>query len=458
MLVVRNIIAKALGAFWILDGLLQFQPKMFGADFVNSVLSPNLSGQPFFIHATIAFGIYLWNINTSLANILAALIQIAIGVLLFFPASCKKFKTGLYLSIIWGLIVWIFGEGLGDLFAGSASFYTGAPGSVLIYVLISAFLLWEEKIKLEWFPKIAGWTLILESALQLQAAFWTSDGVQGNIMASSMESLRFLSSFPMYISNLLSINPVLGNSLLALIPLIVGLAIIIKPNRITGTIGLFFLFFVWWLGQDFGMLSTLITGTSTDPNTAPILALFMLPIFFDYKLDFENKNKFNANMGGMQNIKKDSIIKFLVLVIIILLAIIITPYLTAPKPASMGPGAMAPMGMMVKTYNLKPTDPVPTVDFQITEDPVAMGGWDIHITTTNFTWTPQNVNQAVVLDQGHAHLYIDGNLFVVYGPWYHTIDLTKGPHTIVVALAANDHTIFALNGNYIEKEKTIVQN
>ena len=26
----RNIVAKALGAFWLLDGLLQFQPLMFG--------------------------------------------------------------------------------------------------------------------------------------------------------------------------------------------------------------------------------------------------------------------------------------------------------------------------------------------------------------------------------------------------------------------------------------------
>ena len=28
--------------------------------------------------------------------------------------------------------------------------------------------------------------------------------------------------------------------------------------------------------------------------------------------------------------------------------------------------------------------------------------------TTNFTLTPQNINQTPVVDQGHIHLYIDG--------------------------------------------------
>ena len=35
---------------------------------------------------------------------------------------------------------------------------------------------------------------------------------------------------------------------------------------------------------------------------------------------------------------------------------------------------------------------------------------------------------------------------------------TPGQHIITVALAANDHSIFTLNGNYIQAEKTITQN
>jgi len=276
---VKNIIAKVLGVFWVFDGLLQFQPHMFGADFVDSVLVPSLSGQPSFLHWIVASGIFLWNFNPALANTIAALLQIAIGVLFFFPPSSKKFRIGLWTSIVWGLIVWLCGEGAGMLFTGTASIYTGAPGSVLIYVLTSLLLLMGEKVQLTVFPKIAAWALIAGAVLQIQPSFWSSDGVQGSIMAASMEGVHVLATLPIYISNNLSINPTVGNWILVLLPFLIGLTLLIKPDRITGTITLVFLFLVWWLGQDFGMLTTIITGTSTDPNTAPLLGLLVIPLF-----------------------------------------------------------------------------------------------------------------------------------------------------------------------------------
>ncbi len=160
--------------------------------------------------------------------------------------------------------------------------------------------------------------------------------------------------------------------------------------------------------------------------------------------------------------KKDLIIKILLLVIVILVSIITAWYFSAQPspPRSMGGnvsgmGAM-PMGMTLKTYDLKPSDPVPTIDFDIAKDPLG-GGWNLHIITTHFIFTPENENKAPVADQGHAHLYIDGMLSVVYGPWYHFDDLSPGQHTITVSLNANDHSVFALNGVYIKKEKVITQ-
>ena len=35
-----------LGIIWLIDGLLQLQPKMFGTDFANSVILPTAQGQP----------------------------------------------------------------------------------------------------------------------------------------------------------------------------------------------------------------------------------------------------------------------------------------------------------------------------------------------------------------------------------------------------------------------------
>ena len=40
------------------------------------------------------------------------------------------------MSFLWAFGVWFFGEGLGQIFTGSASALTGAPGSVFLYGLI----------------------------------------------------------------------------------------------------------------------------------------------------------------------------------------------------------------------------------------------------------------------------------------------------------------------------------
>ena len=275
----RNIIAKALGAFWILDGLLQFQPLMFGPEFTTDVLEPLFAHQPVFLHVLIQWGIDLWNTNTIITNGNAAMLQIAIGILLFFPLKSDEFKWGAWVSIVWGFIVWICGEGAGDLFTGNATFYTGAPGAVLIYMLLAWLLLNPEKFKLSLYPKIAGWLFLFGALLQLQPGFWSSDGVGEAFMTSMMDPVQTVAVIPNAISVAAGLTPVVANLLLTAFLLIIGLAILLWPNKITGSIALVFLFFVWWFGQDFGELSTLIVGVSTDPNSAPLIALLLLPLF-----------------------------------------------------------------------------------------------------------------------------------------------------------------------------------
>jgi len=153
--------------------------------------------------------------------------------------------------------------------------------------------------------------------------------------------------------------------------------------------------------------------------------------------------------------KKDIVTESLLLLVLILGSVIFVTFF--PSGQTMGPGAMTPAGMMLKTYEVPAGYRTPTVDFTITKDPTSMGGWDVHITTTNFTFTPQNVNSAPVPDQGHVHLYVDNTLYVVYGPWYHLDDLSAGTHVITVALAQNDHSIYTKNGQDIQIQKTITQ-
>jgi hypothetical protein len=100
-----------------------------------------------------------------------------------------------------------------------------------------------------------------------------------------MEPLHALQVIPLHIVNMLSIHPFIGNAILMFLPLAIGLLLFFKPNRFVAIISLVFLFLVWWWGEDFGMLTTLITGTSTDPNSAPLMALFLIPIFFQTRRD-----------------------------------------------------------------------------------------------------------------------------------------------------------------------------
>lgn len=269
-------IARLLGAIWIFDGILQFQPGMFGQTFVTNVLAPVAQGQPAFMAAIVNWGIALWNTNTMVTDTLAGLLQVAIGVLILFPLRSKVSKAGLWISVVWSVIVWLCGEGAGLLLTGNASFYTGAPGAVVIYAIIAILLLWQIDARL--YPKVAGWLMVLGAALQLQPSLWSSDGAMANFMPAMNDPVGPFASLPNYLSNLTGLAPVEANIILAALLLVVGILLILKPNKTTGIIALVFLFIVWWLGQDFGQLSVVWTGTPTDPNTAPLVALLLIPL------------------------------------------------------------------------------------------------------------------------------------------------------------------------------------
>ena len=112
-----------------------------------------------------------------------------------------------------------------------------------------------------------------------------------------------------------------------------------------------------------------------------------------------------------------------------------------------------PAGMVMKTFEVLSNEPTPTIGFDITPD--SMGGWDVHVATTNFTFTPEHLDGLPVAGEGHVHLYIDNNLIIMFGPWYHIDSLTPGIHTIRVGLFNNDHSAYSLNGVHIESQKQI---
>lgn len=115
-------------------------------------------------------------------------------------------------------------------------------------------------------------------------------------------------------------------------------------------------------------------------------------------------------------------------------------------------GTMDPTGShMHAPIELGESETNPTLQITATEDPDT--GWNLQLTTTNFTFTPELVGTDPVMNEGHAHLYIDGEkLTRLYTDWYYLGELKEGSYTIRVDLNANDHAPFAVNGELIQDE------
>ena len=129
----QRVLQIILGVFWLLDAGLQFQPYMFGSGFTTTYLLNNAHNQPDIVRWIITNVGNFVGPHVAVWNTFFALIQVAIGLGLLFR---RTVRPALVVSFFWAFGVWFFGEGLGQLFTGSASALTGAPGSVFLYGLI----------------------------------------------------------------------------------------------------------------------------------------------------------------------------------------------------------------------------------------------------------------------------------------------------------------------------------
>lgn len=101
-----------------------------------------------------------------------------------------------------------------------------------------------------------------------------------------------------------------------------------------------------------------------------------------------------------------------------------------------------------------PAENAPEVSIMVMPDPMA--GFNLHVMTKNFTFSPQNASGQNVAGEGHAHVYVNGEkLGRLYGPWYHLDALPKGEVEVKVTLNTNDHSPLALNGMLIEASQTV---
>src|SRR5579862_9939760 len=106
----------------------------------SQVIEPTAGASPPWVQHVVHWGQASWTSHPVPAGSATVWIQVGLGVwLLAAPRGMLSRLAGLA-SVGWGLIVWVFGESFGGIFAPGLTWLTGAPGAVLAYVAAGALI------------------------------------------------------------------------------------------------------------------------------------------------------------------------------------------------------------------------------------------------------------------------------------------------------------------------------
>jgi hypothetical protein len=316
-----------LGALWLLDGLLQLQHHMFTSNFATQVIAPAAQGQPAFVSDPMKLGMHMFLLHPAVFNTMTALTQLGIGVLILYKRTTK---LGLLSSVMWGLVVWIFGEGYGGIFSGHTLLLMGAPGAVLIYVVLAlAVLPRNEKKHHQHKPQqVAYWLALLwlvfwvgGSVYQLLPGQNTTNDVSSMIATNAQGAPSWLASLDTHTANFvksfgtasaepaaqststmnMSSMQMMGMSMptstptpsnlgyafilsMAVIQFCIGIGVLFSGivRKMAIGLGIVLSLIFWVVGQSLGGY---YTGVATDPNAAPLFILLGLAILGCANLD-----------------------------------------------------------------------------------------------------------------------------------------------------------------------------
>ncbi len=287
----RLVLRVGFGLIWILDGILQAQPKMAGG-LASQVIEPTAAASPTWVQHLVNWGGTIWSYHPITAGAASVWIQVGIGLWLLVARSGPWSRLAGLASVAWGLVVWVFGESFGGIFAPGLSWLTGAPGAVLIYVVAGALIALPEGA---WRPAhsrprlgrwlLGGIGLFFIGMAVLQAwpgrGYWKGviHGQPGTLsgMVQSMDSTpqpHFLSALLADFGSFSAGNGFAVN-LFAVIALAAMGAIFLtgRPRLVRYAVGFGIVFCLadWVLVEDLGFLG----GLGTDPNSMiPWILLF----------------------------------------------------------------------------------------------------------------------------------------------------------------------------------------
>jgi cytochrome oxidase Cu insertion factor (SCO1/SenC/PrrC family) len=140
----RKLLAIGFGNLWLFDGFLQAQPKM-ALGLPSQVIEPTAAASPPWVQHVVNWGAASWSYHPMQAGAAAVWIQVGLGIwILAAPRGLMSRLAGV-VSVGWGLVVWVFGESFGGIFAPGLSWLSGAPGAVAVYVAAGVLLALPER-------------------------------------------------------------------------------------------------------------------------------------------------------------------------------------------------------------------------------------------------------------------------------------------------------------------------
>ena len=281
----RQVLRVGFGLLWVFDGILQAQPKM-AIGLPSQVIQPSAASSPHWVQHVVNWAGTTWSYHPMQAGAAAVWIQIGIGIwLLAAPRGGWSRLAGL-VSVGWGLVVWVFGESFGGIFAPGLTWLFGAPGAVLIYCVAGGLIALPERAWRD--PRLgqailSGLGLFLVAMAVLQAwpgrGFWQgiSHGQPGTLagMTHDMAQTPQPGFLAAWVSAFTSFDQAHGFAvnLFAVVALaLIGAAFLTGQRRLVRPAVIAFTVLCladWVLIEDFGFFG----GLGTDPNSMIPFAL-----------------------------------------------------------------------------------------------------------------------------------------------------------------------------------------
>ena len=277
-MITRLHVRRTLGAIWLLDGLLQTQPAMFGPRFSHDVLDPVIPSGPHVITDVVRSADALVAAHPAALNAVFAVVQLGLGIWLL---TSRRPRAALAASIVWALGVWSIGEGFGGLWSG-ATLPVGAPGAALLYAVL-AVLVWPSRPGTER-PRsrraLASWCSLWILAAALQVVSLGSPGE-----SITMDLRMAASSAPGWVAgadrDILRWGlPTWTSAAFAGLFLLVALWSLIPGSvrQASLFIGTTVALASWVLVQGFGDPTS---GLATDPNSGPLIVLVACAVYVE---------------------------------------------------------------------------------------------------------------------------------------------------------------------------------